>query len=361
MTAEALKTPLFFDLDKVETIAEEEAIITLDYTPPVILPEEAELELEPYQPELVTPQPSTIVSQPPPSSTFSPWPLLVGGLGLLLVLMLLVDTYHFILQQFNSSFFLGTLFLGLIVAISGAALTLSWRAYKKLQALRTVSALQKEGRQLIEKEGYGGAIQYINRIAHFYAHRPDIKARQERFYLTLNDTHHDREVCSLFSTQVMKDIDQQAYHIVTQRSKETALMVMISQIALLDAVLTLWRNVRMIRDVATLYGGRPGFLGSIGLITGVLQNLIYADVSEMVAESVAEMMGGSVLSVMSAQIAQGLGSGVLTARLGLYAMQACRPLPFSEEEKPRLKHIRWEIMSSLTGVFEKKEAQTKTN
>ncbi len=109
---------------------------------------------------------------------------------------------------------------------------------------------------------------------------------------------------------------------MVQRSKETALMVMISQIAILDAVLTLWRNVRMIRDIATLYGSRPGFLSSMSLAANVLQNLIYADVSEMVAESVAEIFGGSVLAVMSAQAAQGLGSGVLTARLGLHAIQA---------------------------------------
>jgi putative membrane protein len=360
MTTEALTIPRFFELDQVETVAEEEAIITLDYTPPVILPEDAELELDSYEPEPVV-TPSPIPDSLPSSTGFSPWVWFVGSLGVFLVLMLLVDAYHFVAQQFYSSFFLGSVFLGLMVAISGAALTLTWRSYQHLRRLRTVSALQKEGKQLMEKNDYGHAIQYINRVMLFYADRPEVKARAERFYLTMNDSHHDSEVCSLFSSQVMKDIDQQAHRIVIQRSKETALMVMISQIALLDAILTLWRNVRMIRDIASLYGGRPGFFGSIGLISGVLQNLIYADVSEMVAGSVAEILGSSMLSVMSAQVAQGLGSGVLTARLGLHAMQACRPLPFSEEEKPRLTHIRREIMSSMTEIFNRKTSQTQTN
>ncbi len=359
MTTEALKIPLFFELDQVENIAEEEASITLDYTPPVILPDNAELELQVYEPEFVVPpQISPIVSQSPQTG-FSPVLWLVGLLGLLLALMLLVDAYHYIAQQYNNSLFLGTLFLGLILAISGIALTLSWRAYKNIQRLRTVSALQQEGQQLMETNGYGSAVLYLNKIAHFYTERPDVKARVEHFYVALNDTHHDREVCHLFSNQVMKDIDQQAYRIVTLRSQETALMVMISQIALLDMILTLWRNVRMIRDVATLYGGRPGFLGSIRLITSVLQNLIYADVSEMVAGGVAEILGGSMLSVMSAQAAQGLGSGFMTARVGLHTIQACRPLPFLEDEKPRFKDIRREILSSLKGAFGTKEAETK--
>jgi putative membrane protein len=365
MSTTVLNKPLFFDLDQVETLAEEEASITLDYTPPVILPEDTILETnsldEAYEPALVAPP--HLNSSNADAYQISNWPLLVlfvGSLGLLLFLMLVVDSYHFIAQQYDSSLFLGTLFLSLIFTLSAVAITLSWRSYQNIKQLRTVSALQKQGQDLIEQNGYGRAMRYLNQIANFYSQRPDIKARIERFYLNFNDTHHDREMCALFSSQVMKEMDQQAYRIVTQRSKETALMVMISQIALLDTLLTLWRNIRMIRDIASLYGGRPGFFGSIVLIGSVLQNLIYADVSEAVADSVGEILGGSVLSVMSAQAAQGLGSGVLTARLGLHAMTACRPLPFLEGEKPRLKDIRKEIVSKLSGVFETKNTLKKT-
>ncbi len=337
-----LRMPTFFDLDKVETIADEEATITLDYTPPI-----GDIE---HDTHLVACQPKTRITQKTPKYTL----LLLGLIGTLLVLKSLVDAYHFIVQQYASSFIIGTLFLGLTLAISTIVVTLSWRTYKNIQSLRTVSALQQEGRQLMEIDGYGSAIHYINKIARFYTHHPEIKTRLDRFYITCSDTHHDREMCVLFSTEVMTDIDQQAYQIVTQHAKETALMVMISRIALLDMVLTLWRNISMIRDIATLYGGRPGFFGTISLIGGVLQNLIYAGATEAVADSMTEIMGGSLLAMMSAQVAQGLGSGVLTARIGLHAMQACRPLPFLDEETPRLKEIRKDIVKSMKRVFESK-------
>lgn len=92
----------------------------------------------------------------------------------------------------------------------------------------------------------------------------------------------------------------------------------------------------------------------MSLMFTVIQNMIYADISETVADGTAEIVGGSVLSVMSTQIAQGLGAGILTARLGIHAMNACRPLPFMEDEKPRFKEIRREVMSSLKGAFETK-------
>jgi putative membrane protein len=36
-------------------------------------------------------------------------------------------------------------------------------------------------------------------------------------------------------------------------------------------------------------------------------------------------------------------NGVLAARLGLSAMQLCRPLPFAKDELPSLKQLRKEL------------------
>ncbi|HHB92878.1 MAG TPA: TIGR01620 family protein [Thioploca sp.] len=338
--------PIFFDLNNVESIAEEEAAITLDYASPIILPQDSKLEIDNTLPvhNLEITQNNGIKTV-----TYSPWLWLVGAFSTLLLLLLIVNTYQFIAQQYANSYVLGSIFFILVVVMSGATLVLSWDSYKKIIRLQNVTKLQQEGKQLIASDGYGNAIHYINKITQFYAHRPDIKTRLEHFYLTINDSHHDKEICNLFSDLILKDMDQQAYAIVTKRSKETALWVMISQIALLDAVLTLWRNSRMIRDIAELYGAKPGFFGSFKLISTVIQSLIYAGVSEMATDSVAEIVGGSVLSIMSAQVAQGLGNGLLTARVGMYAMQACRPLPFSDKEKPSIKDIRKEIVISLKG------------
>jgi len=370
MATQSWIAPIYFDVDEVECLASEEAIVPLTYKPAVILPAESQLNLHEIVEEKKQVSQSrktkkiTISSQPKktiyqqiqpivtPTTHMFIW--LIGALGLLLTLMLLVDSYNFIVEQYTRSFVFGTVFLSLCLIIMTIVLLLSWRAYQNLRALRIVTALQQEGQQLVTMNGYGNAAAYLQKITHFYAERSDIKLKLEKFYLALNDSHQDTEMCRLFSSQVMDELDQEAYQIVVHRSKETAVMIMISPIALLDTALTLWRNIAMIRDIATLYGGRPGFLASMSLTGTVLQNLIYADVSSLLADSLAETLGGSVLSVFSAQAAQGLGSGVMTARVGLKAIEACRPLPFIEEEKPRLKDIRKEIVGSIKNVFENK-------
>ncbi len=366
MTTQTWKTPVFFDLNDVESIAEEEETVTLTYTPPVILPPEVQLKtnalLLAHEPEmeesLIPAANSEDVSPISSNATVATglWVWLVGALALLLVLLTLENAVLFIAQQFDYGILLGITFTILVSTIALALGMAIWQNYQDILALRNISKLQEEGRLIIATDGYGNALKYVNKITQLYAQRPDVKVYLDRFYVVLNDSHHDRDVCHLYSTQVLKEIDLQAHRLVAKRSKETALLVMISQIALLDSLLTLWRNLVLIQDVAKLYGGRPSVLASLSLFGAVLQNLIYADVSETVADSLTEILGGSVLSMLSAQAMQGVGSGVMTARVGLYAMQACRPLPFQEGEKPRLKDIRREIVLSLKKTVERKSA-----
>lgn len=375
MNTTTWQAPVFFDLEEVKSIDGEEAQVDLLYTPPIVLPDAVTLETNE---QLLTHEPVSGIEQDVatvpawvnerielPEDTAQDakantpiWLWLSLSLGALLVGILLVDTWLFLAEQFASSYLLGTLFTALVLSVISAAGVLSWRSWQKLTRFRAISDLQREGEQLLQRDGYGQARAYVNRVAQIYAQRPDVKRRLDTFQRTINDSYHDREVCTLFSQQVMQELDQKAYRLVLQRSRETALMVMVSPIALLDTVLTLWRNVRMIRDIATLYGARPDFIGSIGLIVSVVQNLIYADVSEVIADSLAETLGNSMLAVFSAQAAQGVGSGILTARVGLKAMQACRPLPFAEEEQPRLKEIRRELVSALKRIFDSRKDNT---
>jgi putative membrane protein len=279
--------------------------------------------------------------------TTSPWFWLLCGLGLWWIGMLLVDSFNFIAARFSNNFLIGLFFLGLFGVIIVSLARLSWAAWQDFLALKSVSNLQTEGQDLLESKNYGHAMSYINRIARFYSQRQDVKSRLERFYMTVNDSHLDSEVCTLFSNQVLKELDNKAYRLILKQARETALLVALSPRAFLSTILTLWSTIKMVRDLATLYGGRPGFISSISLIGKVFQSLIYAGISERVAESLSDILGGSLLSVVSTQLAQGLGSGILTARVGLHTMQKCRPLPFRADEQPQWQSIAREIWASF--------------
>jgi putative membrane protein len=58
---------------------------------------------------------------------------------------------------------------------------------------------------------------------------------------------------------------------------------------------------------------------------------------------------------LSARAAQGIGAGLLTARLGIKAMELCRPLPWLEGDKPKLGDFRRQLVSQLKNALPKKD------
>jgi len=60
-----------------------------------------------------------------------------------------------------------------------------------------------------------------------------------------------------------------------------------------------------------------------------------------------DWMSQDIAARLSARAAQGIGAGLLTARLGIKAMELCRPLPWLEEDKPRLGDFRRDLVSQL--------------
>ena len=53
---------------------------------------------------------------------------------------------------------------------------------------------------------------------------------------------------------------------------------------------------------------------------------------------------------VSARAGQGLGVGILTARLGLKAMALLRPLPWNQERRVRLGAIRKQIVEKVAAI-----------
>ena len=66
----------------------------------------------------------------------------------------------------------------------------------------------------------------------------------------------------------------------------------------------------------------------------VLVNLAFAGATEIVQDLGMDWLSQDITAKLSARAAQGIGVGLLTARLGIKAMEFCRPLAF---EKPKTK------------------------
>ncbi|HAF9964707.1 TPA: DUF697 domain-containing protein, partial [Salmonella enterica] len=67
-------------------------------------------------------------------------------------------------------------------------------------------------------------------------------------------------------------------------------------------------------------------------------------------------MSQDLAARLSTRAAQGIGAGLLTARLGIKAMELCRPLPWIDNDKPRLGDFRRQLIGQLKETLQKSKS-----
>ncbi len=119
-------------------------------------------------------------------------------------------------------------------------------------------------------------------------------------------------------------------------------------LALADVVTALTANIRMIRRIAEIYGGRAGTLGSWRLTRTVLTHLVATGAVAVGDDLIGSVAGGGMLSKVSRRFGEGVINGALTARVGIAAIEVCRPLPFARLKRPAVTSL---VQRALTGLF----------
>lgn len=179
----------------------------------------------------------------------------------------------------------------------------------------------------------------------------------QRWQATIQETHNDREVVELYSKLVQPILDEQARKEISRSSAESALMIAVSPLAIVDMAFIAWRNIRLINRIAAIYGIELGYYSRIRLFRMVLINIAFAGASELIREVGMDWLSQDITARLSTRAAQGIGAGLLTARLGIKAMELCRPLPWIDD-KPRLADFRGQLLSQIkNAVPSKKDAK----
>ncbi|ELY6086330.1 TIGR01620 family protein [Cronobacter sakazakii] len=232
---------------------------------------------------------------------------------------------------------------GLIVAAGVGALASEWR---RLYRLRERAEERDEARELLASHGSGKARAFCEKLAS-QAGLTQGHPALARWHAAIHETHSDREVVTLYAHIVQPVLDSQARSAISRSAAESTLMIAVSPLALVDMAFIAWRNLRLVNRIATIYGIELGYYSRIRLFRLVLLNMAFAGASEMVREVGLDWMSQDLAARVSARVAQGLGAGLLTARLGVKAMELCRPLPWTEDDKPRLGDFRRQLLSEV--------------
>ena len=195
----------------------------------------------------------------------------------------------------------------------------------------------------------------VVRIMGLRKHHPAVVAWRQQ----LNPAYNAQEVVYLFSRQVLSPLDHKAKKWVSHMAAEAAIIVAVSPLAVVDTLFIAWRNIYLINKIAALYGIELGYLTRLRLLKMVIFNTAFAGATELIQDLGMDWFSQDLSAKFSARLAQGLGVGLLTARLGLKAIEFCRPLDFSPDEKPRLRDLRKVLIQTVKETVLKSEKGRK--
>ncbi|MBV7388910.1 YcjF family protein [Pasteurellaceae bacterium TAE3-ERU1] len=275
-------------------------------------------------------------------------------LGVIIVLFLgatVAQSVQWIIDSYHSHQWITLVFALVTFGVVCLGLTALWREYWRLVKLRRRAQLQQESELLLTAPSTLGANNAQAReLCQGIINNMQLSAddpRVQRFEQQVSDEHSAKEVSFLFSQNVLLDIDKTARKMVSKSAAESAVIVAVSPLAIVDVLFVAWRNLALINRIAKLYGIELGYFSRIRLLRLVLVNMAFAGATELVHEIGMDWLSKDLMAKLSARAAQGLGVGLLTARLGIKTMEFCRPLAFMPGEKPRLSIIHQELLGVI--------------
>jgi putative membrane protein len=148
--------------------------------------------------------------------------------------------------------------------------------------------------------------------------------------------------------EVLASLDNAALKEVEAAARQVATVTAMVPLALADVIGALTANLRMMRRVAEVYGGRGGFIGSWRLARAVMTHLVATGAVAVGDDMLEPLIGGGILGKLSRRFGEGLVNGALTARVGIAAIEVCRPLPFAAQKRPSARGV---VQRALTGFF----------
>jgi putative membrane protein len=186
-----------------------------------------------------------------------------------------------------------------------------------------------------------------------YSARPEFAPARARLAARGAEIFDADGLLSLAEAELMAPLDQSARSEVEAAARQVATVTALVPLALADVATALYANLRMIRRIAAIYGGRSGTLGSLRLMRGVFTHLAATGALAVGDDMIQSVAGGGILSRISRRFGEGVVNGALTARVGVAAMDVCRPLPFRALPRPKTTSL---VSRGLAGLFSEGKA-----
>ncbi len=273
--------------------------------------------------------------------------LLWVALGGLVLMGLGLGISNLVTDLFNRSQSLG--YIGLVFASAAvlALLVIILREILSLMRLETIEKLHERANAVLvsdDRKESDAIVRDLLKIAH---DNPRLARARTMLEGHAKDIIDGADMLRLAERELMAPLDQEARRLISSAAQRVSLVTAISPGAVIDVLFVFAAAVRLVRQLARLYGGRPGTLGLIRLMRHVIAHLAVTGGMAASDSLIQQMLGHGIAAKLSARLGEGLLNGLLTARLGLAAIDVTRPLPFAALPRPALSDLAKDLMKRI--------------
>ena len=261
-----------------------------------------------------------------------------------------ISVWNFVTALIAQNPILGWIAIAFVVVFSIVCLAIILKEWAALARLSRIDSLHREAETLMADNDLAGARGFVRKLDALYAGREDTRWSRQKLTETARDAF-DADTLLIFAEDtLMSPLDDQATREIESAARQVATATALVPLAFADVLVALTTNLRMIRRICEIYGGRSGALGGWRLTRAVITHLVATGAVAVGDDLISSVGGGHLIGKISRRFGEGLVNGALTARVGIAAMEVCRPLPFSDGKKPRVTGV---VRRALTGLFDR--------
>lgn len=286
----------------------------------------------------------TLAARPPSRLLRWFWRLAISLLGF----GLSVWAWDWLNGLIARNIYLGSAALVLAGALILVCLGITIRELAAVSRLRRLDKLQHAAEIALSADDLGAARQLTDQLLALYRGRKELAWGHARLLERRDEVFDADGLIGLAEIELLAPLDAAARREVESAARIVATVTAIVPLALADVVAALASNLRMIRRIAEIYGGRAGMFGSWRLMRTVLTHLVATGAVAVGDDLISSVAGGGVLAKFSRRFGEGMINGALTARVGVAAIEVCRPLPFRAAKRPSVTGL---VKRALTGLF----------
>ncbi|MDB5382638.1 MAG: hypothetical protein JWO26_2270 [Rhodospirillales bacterium] len=258
----------------------------------------------------------TLPVAPPGTLSSTPFVVAATAIAVLGLALVLLSLGNFVTDQFARSAPLGVLTLAILLSAGGALGWAAWREWRGLAQLRSIDAIRADLAGEDVEKARAAALLWLKGVG-----------MSEEQAEALGSARTTAAIRGMLKMALVR------FDAAAAASGRSAALQVLTATAIspwpgLDGLIVVWRGSKLVRQVASLYGFRPGALGTLSLFRRVAIDAGTVAAADIAVGAMVESFAHD--AVLSRLLGQAAGAATATRRmlrLARAVADACRPLP----------------------------------